>query len=88
MLYQGLGADRLVTELAVFDFDEQGQARLIQLYPNTDVEMIKEHTEFDFTVSIVPLPSAEMLVFMRGFDLLGIYRREFRESELVRCFDC
>jgi len=26
-----------------------------------------------------------MLVFMRGFDLLGIYRREFRESELVRC---
>ncbi|MDD1605607.1 MAG: hypothetical protein LUO95_01510 [Methylococcaceae bacterium] len=88
MPYQGLGADRLVTELAVFDFDEQGQARLIQLYPNTDVEMIKEHTEFDFTVSIVPLLSAEMLVFMRGFDLLGIYRREFRESELVRCFDC
>lgn len=92
MPYQGLGADKLVTELAVFDFDVQGQARLIQLYPDTDVEMVKEHTEFDFaisdTLSIVPLPNAEMLVFIRGFDPLGIHRREFREGELKRGFDC
>jgi glutaconate CoA-transferase subunit B len=88
--YQGNGADRLITELAVFDFDEQGQARLIQLYPDTTVDMIKEHTEFDFvvseTLSIVPLPDAEMLEFMREFDPLGVHRREFRISELQRCF--
>jgi glutaconate CoA-transferase subunit B len=92
MPYQGLGADRLVTELAVFDFDEHGQARLIELYPDTDVELVKAHTEFDFVVSdtlgVVPLPDAEMLAFMREFDPLGIHRREFRESELTRCFDC
>lgn len=90
MPYQGKGADRLITELAVFDFDEQGQARLIQLYPDTDVELVKEHTEFEFSVSknltIVLLPTAEMLAFMRVFDPLGIHRREFRITELQRCF--
>ena len=91
MPYQGLGANRLVTELAVFDFDEHGQARLIELYPDTDVELVKTHTEFDFvissTLSVVPLPDADMLAFMRRFDPLGIHRREFREGELTRYFD-
>jgi glutaconate CoA-transferase, subunit B len=91
MPYQGLGADRLITELAVFDFDEQGQARLIQLYPDTDIEMVKEHTEFEFSVSkdlaIVPLPTTEMLVFIHEFDPLLIHQREFRASELKRCFN-
>lgn len=90
--YQGKGADRLVTELAVFDFDEHGQARLIELYPDPDVELVKTHAEFDFVVSstlnVVPLPDAEMLAFMRRFDPLGIHWREFREGELARCFDC
>ncbi len=92
MSYQGKGADRLVTELAVFDFDEHGQARLIQLYPDTDVEMVKEHTEFDFVISntlgIVPLPNAEILSFIREFDPLLIHQREFRAGEIERDFDC
>jgi glutaconate CoA-transferase, subunit B len=90
MPYRGLGPDRLITELAVFDFDEQGQARLIQLYPDTDIETVKEHTEFEFSISdnltIVPLPTAEMLAFIREFDPLLIHQREFRKDELVRSF--
>ncbi|MFF5994977.1 CoA transferase subunit B [Lysinibacillus sp. KU-BSD001] len=41
---------RLITELAVFDFTEQGMV-LIETAPNVTVEEIREKTEADFTVS-------------------------------------
>ncbi|WP_431026846.1 CoA transferase subunit B [Lysinibacillus sp. LZ02] len=41
---------RLITELAVFDFTEQGMV-LIETAPNVTVEEIRENTEADFIVS-------------------------------------
>lgn len=91
MPYCGKGPDYLITELAVFDFAESGQARLIRLYPDTTIEMVKQHTEFAFAVSenlsITPLPNRDMLEFIRSFDPLKIHQREFRSTELNRCFD-
>ena len=84
----GRKADKLITELAVFDFDESKKARLIQLYPDTDINTVKEHTEFEFSVSndlsIVELPNMAMIQFIREFDPLLIHQREFRANELNR----
>ncbi|CAG1023492.1 glutaconate CoA-transferase, subunit B [Patescibacteria group bacterium] len=86
----GRKADKLITELAVFDFDESRTARLIQLYPDTDINTVKEHTEFEFSISndlsIVELPNTAMIQFIREFDPLLIHQREFKTQELERHF--
>jgi len=87
---QGLGPDRLVTELGVFDFDEAGHARLINVYPDTDVDIIRSHTEFDFPVSdqltVTELPDAAMLKIMRNLDPMGVHRKEIRVQDQNRYF--
>lgn len=90
MGYRGLGPDWLVTELGVFDFDESGQARLALVYPDTDIDTVRDNTGFDFPVRedlrTVALPSAEMVAFIRGFDPMKIHERELARSERSRRF--
>ncbi len=90
MGYRGGGPDALVTELAVFDFDDGGRARLAKLYPDTAVETIREHTGFDFsvadTLSEIALPTADMVELIRRLDPLQIHQHELRADESARHF--
>lgn len=90
MSYRGDGPDVLITELAVFDFDESGQARLIKLYPDVGLDVVREHTGFEFPVhpelSPLPLPTPDMVEFIRRLDPLKIHERELKPAESDRVF--
>ncbi len=92
MGYLGQGPDALITELAVFDFDDSGQACLAKLYPDTSLECVQENTGFEFSVrpdlSEVALPSVDMIEFIRFLDPLKIHERELKPSEAARLFSC
>jgi len=90
MAYRGQGPDCLLTELGVFDFDSTGHVRLKALYPDVDLQAVKENTDFDFPVrddlSVTPLPNPDIVEFIRTFDPLKIHQREFKPQEAVRQF--
>jgi glutaconate CoA-transferase subunit B len=88
--YTGGGPEWLVTELGVFDYDHDGQARLRQLFPDVSVDDVRAATGFDVRVAAdlrpVPLPSAAEIAALRGIDPLGVRRSEFAPEELRRTF--
>ncbi len=89
---RGGGPDRVVTELGVFDFDPVTHVlRLRALYPDTTVQDVLDNTEFELViapeVSIVPLPAPEHVALIRRFDPLRTHQREFKSTDLSRCFD-
>jgi glutaconate CoA-transferase subunit B len=88
--YSGGGPEWLVTELGVFDYDEDGRARLRQLFPDVAVEDVRSATGFDLRIATdlraVPLPSAAEIAALRGIDPLGVRRSEFAPEELRRTF--
>ncbi|MGR9051835.1 MAG: CoA-transferase subunit beta [Gammaproteobacteria bacterium] len=90
MGYTGWGPDALVTELAVFDFDADGQARLKALYPDTDLDTVRDNTGFALSqhgeLTTVPLPTPPMVDFIRRLDPLRIHERELRKDERQRLF--
>ncbi|MGY6278380.1 CoA-transferase subunit beta [Methylomonas sp. MgM2] len=90
MGYRGHGPDCLLTELGVFDFDATGHLRLTALYPDVDLDTVRENTGFEFPVSdelaVIPLPNPEIVEFMRAFDPLKIREREFKAQESRRQF--
>lgn len=87
---RGGGADCLVTDLGIFDFNAEGHARLRAIYPDTSVELIAENTEFAFPVvdnlSVASLPNAEIIQFIRQLDSLHIHQRELSAADWERCF--
>jgi glutaconate CoA-transferase subunit B len=91
MPYRGQGPDAIVTDLGVFDFDVNGHARLISVYPDTQVKMIAENTEFDFPVSknlaIAKLPDRDMIEYIRHLDPMKIHQRELSHDDCKRVFE-
>lgn len=90
MGYLGLGPDALITELGVFDFDEFGHARLSAVYPDIGIDIVRENTGFEFPVrqdlAVTPLPTREMVEFIRHLDPLQIHERELKQEESARHF--
>jgi glutaconate CoA-transferase subunit B len=90
MGYRGLGPDALVTELGVFDFDDAGHARLTALFPDIDIETVRENTGFAFPVrqdlAPISLPTPEMVEFIRVLDPLKIHEHELKSEESARNF--
>lgn len=90
MGYRGQGPDYLITELGVFDFDESGHARLTAIYPDVDLETVRENTGFEFALrddfSTAVLPTTEMVNYIRRLDTLRIHERELKHVDLKRCF--
>ncbi len=88
--FKGLGPDRLITELGVFDFDDKGHVRLIAVYPDTNHEMIKTHTEFDFPVAenveTIGLPDSKSVQIIRSLDPLNIREKEINKADRLRHF--
>ena len=89
--YTGGGPQWLVTELGVFDYDADGRARLLQVFPDVTVDQIRSVTGFEFDVvgdlRAVPPPSDAELAVVRSIDPLGVRRGEFDPSELARTFE-
>jgi glutaconate CoA-transferase subunit B len=89
---RGGGPDWVVTELGVFDFDPVTHVlRLRALYPDVTVQDVLDSTEFEpviaSEVTSVPLPTPEHVALIRRFDPLRTHQREFKSSDLSRCFD-
>ncbi|MDX6235843.1 MAG: glutaconate CoA-transferase, subunit [Kribbellaceae bacterium] len=88
--FSGGGPEWLVTELGVFDYDRDGQARLRQVFPDVSVEQVRAATGFELRVAAdlrpVPLPSAAEIAALRAVDPLGVRRSEFAPEELRRTF--
>lgn len=78
----GLAADtgpfRVITQLAVYDFDEETKRmRLFSLHPGVTIDMIKENSGFDIIIpakyGASPTPSEEELRLLRQeIDPMGI----------------
>ncbi len=90
MHYRGKGPDRLVTELGVFDFNENGHMRLVATYPDTPKAEIRENTGFDFPLhpqlSTTSCPTAGMVQLIRNLDPMRIHERELRAQDVNRRF--
>ena len=88
--FTGGGPQWLVTELGVFDFDEDGHARLRQLFPDVSLQDVEAVTAFPLRVAPdlrpVAAPSAAELAAVRSIDPLGVRRSEFSHDELRRSF--
>ena len=89
--YTGGGPQWLVTELGVFDYDDDGRMRLRELWPDVTVEQVREATGFELSVAddvceVVPPSEAELTV-VRTIDPLGVRRSEFDPLELARRFE-
>lgn len=88
--YVAGGPERLVTELAVFDFDADGHARLRAIYPDVTVADVRAATGFALRVDEPPRqpapPSHAELAALRSVDPLGVRRQEFAAGELERAF--
>jgi glutaconate CoA-transferase, subunit B len=88
--FTGGGPQWLVTELGVFDYGDDGHARLRQVFPDVSVEQVRAATGFELRVAAdlrpVPPPSAAEIAALRALDPLGVRRSEFAAPELRRTF--
>jgi len=78
----GKGPEWVITNLGVFDFDEETRAmRLRYLLPDTTIDDVLENTGFEpavhSDVKVVELPTSADVEFIRNFDSLEIRKREF-----------
>lgn len=88
--HPGGGPDRLVTELGIFDFDEEGHARLRSLFPDVTLEEVREATGFPLRTVTDPRPPRppghSELAALRDIDPLAVRRQEFSSRESARVF--
>lgn len=87
----GNGPDVVITELGIFDFDEQtDRMRLKALYPDTTVEDVVKHTGFEVIIPSriekVPMPTWQHVQLMRRFDPLRMHEKEFSPEDRRRTF--
>lgn len=89
--FAGHGPQWLVTELGIFDFDQEGVVRLRQLFPDVRLTEVRAATGFGLAVAAdlggVRPPSSAELAALRGIDPLGVRRLEFSATELRRTFN-
>lgn len=89
--FRGGGPQWLITELGVFDFDEDGHLRLRELFPDVSVADVRAATGFAVRVTDdvgrVRAPEPAELAALRAIDPLGVRRSEFAPEELRRTFD-
>lgn len=87
--FPGGGPQWLITELGVFDYPD-GRMRLRRLFPDVDLDEVRQATGFDLEVAdaIEPMrpPSVAELAVIRAVDPLGVRRQEFGAAELAREF--
>ncbi len=87
--HRGGGPDWLVTDLGLFDFDG-GELRLVATYPDTTVELVREHTGFLLRVApnvgTIPMPDAETVAIIRALDPSLVHEHELSPEDRERRF--
>lgn len=88
--HRGNGPQWLVTELGLFDFDDDGHMRLNALYPDTSVEDVLMNTGFKprlaSQIEIIPPPERLVVEFIRRLDPLRVHEKEIRAEDMRRRF--
>ena len=88
--FRGRGPDCIITDLGIFGFNDEGHAQLRAIYPDTSVELVAEHTGFDFPVAdnltATRLPDIDMIEFIRHLDPMKIHQRELSPGDCERFF--
>lgn len=88
--HHGGGPQWLVTELGLFDFDEDGHARLRAVYPDISVGEILENTGFTpllaNRIETIPAPEPPVVELIRRLDPLKVREREIRPEDARREF--
>jgi glutaconate CoA-transferase, subunit B len=88
--HRGAGPQWLVTELGLFDFDADGHARLVAVYPDVAVEEILENTGFEprlaAKVGVIAAPDGGTVALIRKLDPLRIHEKEIRDEDMPRVF--
>jgi glutaconate CoA-transferase subunit B len=88
--HRGNGPQWLVTELGLFDFDDDGHMRLNALYPDTSVEDVLMNTGFKprlaSQIEIIPPPERLVVEFIRRLDPLKVHEKEIRAEDMRRRF--
>jgi glutaconate CoA-transferase subunit B len=88
--HRGGGPDKVLTELGLFDFDEEGHLRLCGLYPDVTLAEVAENTGFALRVApdlaTLPLPDAQAVALLRRLDPLQVHAKELRGPERERHF--
>jgi glutaconate CoA-transferase subunit B len=84
---RGGGPDIVVTDLGIFDFDEQNKCmRIKSVHPYTTVDVITASTGFDLATinpcPVTPAPSREEVAIIRELDPLNIRKRLFNPKQL------
>jgi glutaconate CoA-transferase, subunit B len=88
--HRGGGPQWLVTELGLFDFNDEGHMRLRALFPDVSVDDVAENTGFDLDISdeveTISLPSPDAVAIIRDLDPLKIHEREIQPADKERRF--
>ena len=79
-----------MTDLGLFDFDEEGHVRLRAVYPGVSVTEVQENTGFQLrsteTVETVAPPDPETIALIRRLDPLRVHEQEIRAEDRQRRF--
>lgn len=88
---KGGGPDVVVTNLCIFDFDENGSMRIKSLHPGVTLQEVLDNTGFE---PVIPKkieettpPSAEDIRLIREVDPLDTRKRGFSEKSLKKRID-
>ena len=88
--HRGGGPDWLITELGIFDFDNDGHLRLRAMFPDVDIAEITANTGFALRVAddvgVASLPDAAAVALIRALDPLNVHRKELRAQDHERRF--
>lgn len=87
--YRGAGPDWLITDLALFDF-EDGELRLVATYPDTTPDQVREATGFPLrsarNVATIAMPDAATVAIIRQLDPLLVHEHELTPDDRIRRF--
>ena len=74
---QGGGPDAVITDMAVLEFDDDGEMLLVSVHPGVELENVRENTGWDLRISrdwgVTEPPSDKELEALRQLDSAGLY---------------
>ena len=86
--YQGGGPEFIVTDMGLFDFDDEGRVALRGVYPGVTIEEVQANTGFELGVSdafeVLAAPEPEVIDIIRHLDPLLVHERELQRRDRGR----
>lgn len=83
--HRGKGPQWIVTDMGLFDFDEEGHARLCAVRPDLSVDDVRQNTGFELrvatSVEVLAAPDREVLELIRKLDPLKVHEHEIRADD-------